>query len=103
MMHNCVELYSPSRERVPETLSWADAPVPTGATLVLEMGEVISLRLSGRSFRIACVTGRLWATVDEDVEDSVLLPGEERTFRGRGAVVIQALGTATVRVNCNFE
>ena len=102
MMYNCIELYLPARERVSETLSWAGAPVPNVATLVLEMGEVISLRLSGRPFRVACVTGRLWATVDGDVEDHVLLPGEERTFRGRGTVVIQALGTATARIDCNL-
>lgn len=102
MMHNCIELDLLSRERVSETLRRAAAPrVPAGATLVLEKGEVISLRLSGRPFRVACVTGRLWATVDGSAEDYVLIPGEARTFRGRGAVVIQGLRTATARVDCN--
>lgn len=45
------------------------------ATLILEEGEVLSLRLSGRSFRVACVAGRLWATVDRSPTDHVLAPG----------------------------
>ena len=101
MAQNCTELYMPGRERVFATMIWAGTEVPTGATLTLEIGEVISLRLSGRPFRVACITGRLWATVDGDVEDYVLLPGEARTFRGRGTVVIQGLEAATARVDCN--
>ena len=101
MAQSCTELYMPGRERVFETMIWAGTEVPIHATLTLEMGEVISLRLSGRPFSVACITGRLWATVDGDLEDYVLLPGEERTFQGRGTAVIEALGTATARVDCN--
>ena len=99
MMHNTIELYLPGRERISETLRRAAAQA--GATLVLGKGEVISLRLYGRPFRVLCFTGRLWATVDGSAEDHVLVPREARTFRGRGTVVIQALSTATARVDCN--
>ncbi len=102
MLQSCTELYLLGYERVPVMLSRVGTAVPTGATLTLKMGEVISLRLSGRPFRVACVTGRLWVTVDGDVEDYMLLAGEERTFRAHGTAVIQALGTATVRVNCSL-
>jgi hypothetical protein len=102
-MHSCIELYLLGRERVSETMRQAAAPwVLAGATLVLEMGEVISVRLSGRPFRVACVAGRLWATVDGDAEDHLLLPGEARTFRGRGTVVVQALRTTTALVDSNL-
>ena len=68
------------------------------ATLILEKEEVLSLRLSGRSLRVACVAGRLWATVDRSAQDHLLARGEARTFRGRGTLVIQALRTATARI-----
>ena len=70
----------------------------TAATLILEKGQVLSLRLSGRPFRVACVSGRLWATVDRSPTDYLLVPGEAHTFRGRGTVVIQALRTATAHI-----
>ena len=100
MLQSCNELYLPGADRVPGTLAQVAAPAANGATFALEMGEVISIRLAGQPFRVACVTGLLWATVDGDVEDHVLLPAEARTFRGRGTVVIQALRTATTRVDC---
>ncbi len=96
MMNNWIELS--------ETLRQAAAPrIPATATLVLEKGELLSLRLSGRRLRVACVTGRLWATVDGSAEDHVLAPGEARTFHGRGTVVIQALRTATARFYCSLR
>ncbi len=68
------------------------------STLVLARGEVASLRLRGRAYRISCVAGRLWVTASGHREDSVLAPGEELTFTGRGRIVVEALRTATVRV-----
>jgi hypothetical protein len=101
-MYNRIELRL-GQESVSETLRRTAAPrVPAGATLVMEKGEVISLRLSGRPFRVACITGQLWVTVDGSAEDHVLIPREARTFRGRGTVVIQALRTATARVDCSL-
>ena len=72
--------------------------VRTAATLILRQGEVLTLRLSGRPLRLACVAGRLWATTNRSAADHLLAPGEVRTFRGRGTVVVQALRIATARV-----
>jgi hypothetical protein len=101
-MGDCVELYLPGRNGMSEALLRAVRnPAVQAATFVLEQGEVISLRRSGGSFRITCVTGWLWATVDKSAEDYVLAPGQARSFRGRGTAVIQALRTASVRVDCD--
>ncbi len=82
-----------------ETGLRAAAPrVPAAATLVLAKGEVVSLRASGRPLRVACVAGRLWATLDGSSQDHLLLPGQDKIFQGRGTVVIQALRTGTTRV-----
>ena len=68
------------------------------STLVLARGELALLRPGGRPCRISCVAGRLWVTASGRREDSVLVPGEEVTFTGRGRIVIEALRTATVRL-----
>jgi len=68
------------------------------STLVLARGELASLRLRGRACHISCLTGRLWVTASGRREDSVLAPGEEVTFTGRGRIVVEALRTATVRL-----
>jgi len=68
------------------------------STFVLTRGEPTSLRLRGRACRISCVTGRLWVTASGRREDSVLAPGENVTFTGRGRIVVEALRTATVRL-----
>ena len=101
-MNDCVELHLPGRDRIPKSLPRAIAPiVATEPALELAERKAISLRLSGRQVRVACVTGRLWATVSGSAEDYVLLPGEARTFHGRGRVVIQALLNTAARVDCN--
>jgi hypothetical protein len=71
-----------------------------GATFVLQRDEVISLRTRRRPYRVACVAGRLWATIDGGTADSVLTAGESVTYRERGNIVIQALRTAAVRIEC---
>ncbi len=68
------------------------------STLVLARGELVSLRLRGRACRISCMAGRLWVTASERQEDSVLAPGEDVTFTGRGRIVVEALRTTTVRL-----
>ncbi len=68
------------------------------STLVLARGELVSLRLKGRACRISCVAGRLWVTASGRPEDSVLAPGEEAAFTGKGRIVVEALQTATVRL-----
>jgi hypothetical protein len=84
-----------------------DAPTPTArdmkrarATFVMERGEVLSIRVGSRPYLIACVAGRLWATMDGSTVDTVLLAGQSLAYKGKGKVVIQALRTATVRVEC---
>jgi hypothetical protein len=68
------------------------------STLVLARGELTLLRLRGRAGSISCVTGRLWVTASGRQEDSVLAPGEKVTFTGRGRIVVEALRTATARL-----
>ncbi len=68
------------------------------STLVLARGNLVSLRLRGRACSVSCVAGRLWVTASGGREDYVLTPGEEVTLRGRGNIVIEALRTATVRL-----
>ena len=70
------------------------------ATFIMERGEVLSIRVGRRPYRIVCIAGRLWTTMDGSTVDTVLIAGEFLAYRGRGKVVIQALRTATVRVEC---
>jgi len=72
------------------------------STLVLARGELASLRLAGRAYRISCMTGRLWVTASGRREDSMLAPGEEVILRGRGTIVVEALRTATVRLETHM-
>jgi Protein of unknown function (DUF2917) len=68
------------------------------ATFVLQRNEVISIRARRRWYRVSCVAGRLWVTVDERHQDALLCAGEAVTYREGGRIVIQALRTATVRI-----
>jgi hypothetical protein len=68
------------------------------STFVLTRGELTTLRPGGRTCRISCVAGRLWVTTGGRREDSVLVPGEGIAVTGRGTVIVQALRTATVRL-----
>ena len=68
------------------------------STFVLARGALASLRPRSRACRISCVTGRLWVTASGRREDAVLAPGEHVTFAGRGRIVVEALRTATVRL-----
>ena len=72
--------------------------VSARATFVLQRDEVISIRARRRWYRVSCVAGRLWATIDEHHADTLLSAGESVTYRERGTIVIQALRTATVRI-----
>jgi len=70
------------------------------ATFVLQRNEVIAIRAHRRLYRVSCVAGRVWATIDGDAGDSVLGAGDSMTYRTGGRIVIQALHTATVRIEC---
>ena len=72
--------------------------VKNPSTLVLARGELATLPLSGRACRVACVAGKLWVTENGSREDFLLAPGEKLTSRARGRIVIEALRTATVRL-----
>ncbi len=56
------------------------------------------MRLGGRACRISCVAGRLWVTATGHRDDFVLAPGQEVRFAGGGEIVVEALRTATVRL-----
>ena len=68
------------------------------ATFVMERGEVLSIRVGRRPYRVSCIAGRLWATMDGSTVDAMLVAGDSLAYRGRGKVVVQALRTATVRI-----
>ena len=72
--------------------------VSASATFILRRNEVISIRVSHRNCRIACVAGRLWTTIDDSPADAMLVAGETMTYRKSGKIVVQALRTATVRI-----
>jgi hypothetical protein len=71
------------------------------ATIVLERGEVITIGTRGRPYRVSCIAGRLWTTIGGDPADAVLACGQSVTYRKRGRIVIEALRTATVRIECH--
>ncbi len=68
------------------------------ATLVLAANEVISMQARGRPCVVTCVAGRLWVTVDGSRVDYVLEAGEDVMVAVRARIVVQALRTATVRL-----
>jgi hypothetical protein len=72
-------------------------------TFILTRGQVFSLQRTGTRCRISCVAGRLWVTASGCSEDSVLGPGDEAPFTGRGRIVVEALRTATVRLEIGAE
>ena len=109
-MRNWLEMLIAGREkmneliRLRETYRMTEGAVMmtsgrTAATLVLARGEVLSVRLRGRACQVTCITGRLWATASGRREDSLLAPGDGTAFKGRRKVVIEALRTATVRLD----
>lgn len=65
----------------------------TSATFALDRdSELRMARIDGRvNVRVRCVSGLLWITQHGDFRDYVLEPGEARTFRGPGSVVIHPI------------
>jgi hypothetical protein len=72
------------------------------STLVLARGELAALPLEGRACRISCVAGRLWVTATGHREDFVLSRGEQAEFMGPGRIVVEALRTATIRLEIDM-
>ncbi len=127
-MHNWVEFEYHCKERMADALRWAEnerrvravrrragahrretarrarmGREPRPATLVLARGELLSLKVGRRGLVLTCVAGRTWATTNRVSADVVLLPGQTAEFMDRGTVVIEALRTATVRIDCLRE
>ena len=76
----------------------ATTVVSARTTFILQRNEVISIQVSRRPYRIACVTGRLWTTIDGSPVDAMLVAGETMRYCKSGKIVVQALRTATVRI-----
>ena len=68
------------------------------STFVLARGELAALRSGGRECRVSCVAGRVWVTASGCREDVVLEPGNHVAYTRKGRIVVEALKTATVRV-----
>ncbi len=108
-MHNWLELHMLGREKVAETLRAAEGrrrgrvernpgAAKQPATLILARGEVLRLRARRGNLRIMCRTGTVWVTTDRSREDSVLSTGQLVSYSNGGIVVIEALRTATLRL-----
>lgn len=65
--------------------------------LALERDQLISLH-GGKGVRVACLTGALWITQEQDKKDVILEPGQSLVVDHPGLTVITALGSATLRV-----
>ena len=70
------------------------------ATVVLRRGDVVSLKVRARPYRITSEAGRLWVTGERSLQDRVLEAGQSELFEDWGKVVIEALGVATVTIEC---
>jgi hypothetical protein len=124
-MHNWLEFEYHCRERAADALRWADeerriqaarqgararrretarrahlSRERRPAVLVLARGDLLSVKVGRRGLALTCVAGRTWATTSRVSADIVLLPGQSAEFPDRGTVVIEALRTATIRVEC---
>jgi hypothetical protein len=108
-MHNWLELHMLGREKVAETLHAAEerrrgragrnpGAGKQPATLILARGEVLRLKARRGSLRVTCRTGTAWVTTDRSREDSVLSTGQSVSYSDGGTVVIEALRTATLRL-----
>jgi len=93
MMHNWFAAYRIDRGR-------AGGSRGLRLTLLLSAGEVLALRVPRHPHRLVCLDGRIWATQTGCPEDHLLEAGGQRSFGGRGKVVVQAVRDATVRIEC---
>lgn len=108
-MHNWMELHMLAREKVAEAIrsseearrgdaAGAQRAERRPASLILARGEVLRIRVKRGNLRVTCRTGRLWATSNRDRIDSLLVPNDSITYSDRGTVVVEALRTATLRL-----
>ena len=108
-MRNWLELHMLGREKVAETLRAAEERRRGGAgrnpgagkqpaTLILARGEVLRLKARRGNLRVTCRTGTALVTTDRSREDSVLSTGQSVSYSDGGVVVVEALRTATLRL-----
>ena len=108
-MHNWMEMHMMAREKVADAIRSAETARRAGisrarrserrpASLILARGEVVRIRVRRGNLRVTCRTGRLWATSDLDANDTLLAPEDFVTYESRGTVVVEALRTATLRL-----
>jgi Protein of unknown function (DUF2917) len=72
-------------------------------TLMLSKGEVAAFESGRRPVNITCTTGLVWATGEGSRTDHLIEAGQSARFQRRGRIVIQALRSATVRVERGQE
>jgi hypothetical protein len=67
-------------------------------TFVLLSPRQLHVIPDGAGVRIACRSGAVWITVDNDPQDYVLEPGEMFATSRHARVLVYALGTARIDV-----
>ena len=65
--------------------------------LALERDQLVTLR-GGKGVRVACLTGALWVTQEQDRADVILEPGQSLVVEHAGLTLITALRASTLRV-----
>jgi hypothetical protein len=108
-MHNWMEIHVTAREKMADAIRSAEEARRAGiskagrserrpASLILARGEVVRIRVKRGILRVTCRTGRLWATSSLASADTLLAPEDSVTYGVRGTVVVEALRTATLRL-----
>jgi hypothetical protein len=108
-MHNWLELFLMGQDKVAEAVrsaaearrGRAEASARRSArptTLIVERGEVLTVRVRRGELLVMCLTGRLWVTNDRCPNDVLLVPGESVTYHACGTVVLESLRKSTLRL-----
>jgi Protein of unknown function (DUF2917) len=72
-------------------------------TFILSRGSVASFGRRERPMSITCAVGLVWVTIEGSRTDHLVEAGQTVRFQRRGRVVIQALRSATVRLERGEE
>jgi hypothetical protein len=72
--------------------------MPADTTFVLLAPRQLHVIPDGSGARITCRSGAVWITVDDDLQDYVLEPGEMFATSRHARVLVYALGTARIDV-----
>jgi hypothetical protein len=60
----------------------------------LRLHSLTSFWVHRNPIRVTCLDGTLWITCEQDLNDYIVLPGQQFVARSRGQVVVHALSTA---------